>query len=73
MAKGFITWGAAHGILSTHGVTSTRQASQLMGSVFTRIYDSNEKRYLFDEFVDIFSHDAAYKDLVRRLRREGEL
>ena len=70
--KAFISQRAARGILDVHGVTSAKQASQLMDSVFAKIRVSEEERHWFNEFVDIFSHDAAYSDLVRRLKRAIE-
>ena len=73
VTKAFITQEATQGILGSQAVTPARQANQLMDSVFAKIRVSHEKRHLFDEFVHIFSRDTAYGDLVRRLRREGEL
>ena len=69
--KSFITHRDAQGILDTSGVPPARQASQLMNAVFARIRVSDEKKRLFLEFVNIFSHDAVYGDLVKKLR-EGE-
>ena len=56
--KSFITH--AQGILDTSRVPPARQASQLMNAVFARIRVSDEKKRLFLEFVNIFSHDAVY-------------
>ena len=53
-----------------HGVTPADQARKLMESVFTRINGSDNKSRWFHEFVDIFSHDRAYEDLVDRLKLE---
>ena len=69
--KAFITHRDAQGILGTLGVPPARQASQLMDSVFTKVDVSDQKRRVFFEFVDIFSHDPVYKDLVDKLMREG--
>ena len=69
--KAFITHRDAQGILGTLGVSPARQASQLMDSVFTKIDLSDEKRRVFLKFVDTFSHDPVYKDLVDKLMREG--
>ena len=68
--KAFITRRDAQEILGTVGVPPTRQASQLMDSVFAKIDVSDEKRRVFLEFVDIFSHDTVYKHLVDKLMRE---
>ena len=70
--KAFITWRDAQEILGRDGVAPARQASLLMDSVFTRIDVSDGKRHLFDAFVDIFSNDVTYEDLVGRLSK-GEL
>ena len=70
--KSFIAQSEAQGILGTYGVPPVRQASQLMDAVFARIRFSDERKRLFLEFVNIFSHDPVYGDLVTKLRREGE-
>ena len=69
--KAFIARRDAQEILSTVGVPPARQASQLMDSVFAKIDVSDEKRRVFLEFVDIFSRDPVYKDLVDKLMRGG--
>ena len=63
--RAFVTREAASGI---HGVT----ISKLMDSVFAKIRQSEKKSHLFHEFVDIFSHDKAYAELVERLRRKTD-
>ena len=71
--RAFITREAARGILGMHGVAATEKAGQLMDSVFTKINGSDNKRHWFDEFVDIFSHDRTYAELVKRLRISGKM
>ena len=69
--KAFITHRDAQGILSTLGVSPAQKASQLMNSVFAKIDLSDDKRRVFLDFVDIFSHDLVYKHLVNKLMRGG--
>ena len=69
--KAFIARRDAQEILGTAGVPPARQAGQLMDSVFAKIDISDEKRRVFLKFVDILSHDPAYKDLVDKLMRGG--
>ena len=69
--KAFISSGSAHEILCTHEDTPAQQAGRLMDSVFARISVSDEKRKLFEDFVNIFSRETAYNDLVEKLMREG--
>ena len=57
--KAFISSESAHEILCTHEDAPAR------------ISVSNEKRKLFEDFVNIFSHETAYNDLVEKLMREG--
>ena len=71
LEKAFIPHRDAQEILGTLGVPPARQAGQLMDSVFAKINLSDEKRHVFLEFVDIFSHDPVYKDLVDKLMRGG--
>ena len=65
--KAFIPHGVALGILGMSGVAPAQQAGQLLNSVFAKIHGSRDKRHWFNEFVDIFSHDTAYNDLVKSL------
>ena len=69
--RAFITREAASGIRDTTGISPAVQASRLMDSVFTKINGSDNKRHWFDEFVDIFSHDRAYAELVETLTKEA--
>ena len=71
VAKAFIADKTAQGILSIHGITAAEKASQLMNSVFAKLRVSDNKSRCFNEFVDIFSHDRAYAELVERLRKEA--
>jgi hypothetical protein len=66
--KAFITQRAAEGILGTSGVAPDRLAGKLMDSVFAVIRASDRKRHWFDQFVDVFSNDAAYAELAKRLK-----
>ena len=69
VAKGFIPQRRAHGILTTRGVDPLVQADQLMHYVFVKIRVTDEKRCWFLKFVDIFSHDEAYGELVKKLMK----
>ena len=72
VAKAFIPFPTALGILGTNGLVPAAKAGQLMSSVFTQIRGSpDRKRHWFNEFVDIFSHDRAYQGLVESLMKEG--
>ena len=74
--KRFLPRRASQGILGTFGETPDRQAGKLLDSVFTKLRTVERKRTRkwFDDFVDIFSRDAAYEDLVLALRRSvGEV
>ena len=70
--RAFITREAAIGIRDTPGISPAEKASKLMDSVFARINGSDDKRHWFHEFVDIFSHDRAYAELVESLMRHGK-
>ena len=71
--KAFISRTAARAILSITAISKEEKVSRLMDSVFTQINTSpDRKRHWFNEFVDIFSHDRAHDELVRRLRGEGK-
>ena len=48
-----------------------QQAEKLLESVFAKIHGSRDKSHWFNKFVDIFSYEKAYQDLVKKLRREG--
>ena len=68
--KNFLPRRSARGILSIAGVTADSKAGQLVDSVYTKMRGTAEqRRRWFNEFVDIFSHDGAYADLARNLRR----
>ena len=70
--KNFLTRRSARGILSIAGVTADSKAGQLVDSVYTKMRGTAEqRRRWFNDFVDIFSHDGAYADLARDLRRSG--
>ena len=68
ISKAFIAQNATQAILGVHGVPPAQQAGQLMDSVFAKIHGSQDKRRWFNEFVEIFSHDRAYDELVRKLQ-----
>ena len=70
--RAFITREAASGIRDTTGISPAEKASKLMDSVFAKINGSDNKRHWFHEFVDMFSHDRAYAELVERLRIPGK-
>ena len=70
--RAFITRGVASRIRDTSGISPAEKASKLMDSVFGKINGSDDKRDWFHEFVDIFSHDRAYAELVERLRIPGK-
>ena len=68
ISKAFITQNATQAILGLSGVAPAHQTGQLLNSVFAKIRGSQDKRHWFNEFVDIFSHDRAYDELVRKLQ-----
>ena len=70
--RAFITREAAIGIRDTPGISPAEKAHKLMDSVFAKINGSDNKRHWFHEFVDIFSHDRAYAELVESLMRHGK-
>ena len=73
--KSFIPHSITQGILDTRGIPPAEKAGQLMSSVFVQISGSLDRAYTrhrFDAFVDIFSHDRAYEELVKRLRKGGK-
>ena len=69
--KAFITRRDAQDILGTPGMPPSRQAGLLLDSVFTKIRASDERGRWFLAFVDIFSRDLVYKDLVEKLMGRG--
>ena len=69
--KAFITRRDAQDILGTPGMPPSRQAGLLLDSVFTKIRASDERGRWFLAFVDIFSRDLVYKDLVEKLMERG--
>lgn len=72
----FITQEDAQVILSTRGATPTEQANRLLDRVLATIRkpDSDHgRRGLFYDFVNIFGHDPAYQDLVKKVMDGGKL
>ena len=67
--KDFIPFKTSQTILGTMGVPASRHVSLLMDAVYTKIGNVDNKREWFDKFVAIFSRDAAYTELVMKLKR----
>ena len=67
--KKFIPYQTSQNILGIMGVPAPRQVNLLMDEVYTKIGNVDSKREWFDEFVAIFSRDAAYNELVMKLKR----
>ena len=65
----FIARQTSQDILGILGVAASQQVSKLMDEVYTKIENADKKREWFDKFVAIFSRDAAYNELVERLKR----
>ena len=66
--KKFIARGKAQGILGMTVVVASKQVGLLMDEVYTKIENADNKREWFDKFVAIFSPDAAYSGLVKKLK-----
>ena len=66
--KAFITQEQSSGILGTHGIEPAEKARRLLDGVFTALRNTNRKEERFDEFIAIFSPEAAYAELVHNLR-----
>ena len=65
--KGFITRRAAEGILDILATPPREKARKLLGSVFTKLENADDKKIWFDKFVSIFSGEPAYEELVKKL------
>ena len=72
VAKAFIPEREAQGICGTHGVATAEKASQLMDSVVAKLRASDNKSRQFHEFVDTFSHDRRYAELVKSLKKRAQ-
>ena len=66
--KNCIARGKAQEILGMTGVVASKQVGLLMDDVYTKIENAHNKREWFDKFVAIFSRDAAYSELVKKLK-----
>ena len=66
--KNFIARAKAQEILGMTGVVASKQVGLLMDEVYTKIENAHNKREWFDKFVAIFSRDAAYSELVKKLK-----
>lgn len=67
--KGFIKGEEAQGIIRILGIPEANKARQLLDSVFIKLRIPEKRKQWFDEFVAIFSGEAAYEDLVDILRK----
>ena len=67
--KAFITQAQASNILGIQGIGPAEKASRLLDGVFTVLRNTNRKEERFDEFIAIFSPEAAYAELVHNLKR----
>lgn len=68
----FITQVVSGGILDMNGITPAEKASKMLNSVFEKLRNSDRKKRWFDKFVAIFSKEAAYAELVNKLRKSYE-
>ena len=68
VTKRFIARQTSQDILGRMGVAASDHVSKLMDEVYTKIENVDNKREWFDKFVAIFSRDAAYIELVERLK-----
>ena len=67
--KAFITQEQSSGILGIHGIEPAEKARRLLDSVFTALRNTSRKKERFDMFIAIFSPEAAYAELVDKLKR----
>ena len=61
---GFISRNASKNILTKRGVGDEEKGSQLLSLVIDHFQRSRNKKNWFDEFVGLFSSEAAYEDLA---------
>ena len=66
--KNCIARGKAQEILGMTGVVASKQVGLLMDDVYTKIENAHNKREWFDKFVAIFSRNATYSELVKKLK-----
>ena len=66
--KAFITLDAAQAILNTNGISPNEKASKLLDSVYLNLEWAEDPKARYEEFLSIFSSDAAYAGLVKKLR-----
>ena len=69
--KSFTTQGAANAVLNQQGVSDSDKASQLLNHVTVNYKISRNKQAWAEDFIAIFSSQAAYEDLATTLRREA--
>ena len=67
--KAFVTQDEASNILDTDGIGPVKQAAKLLDSVVTVLKYTDKRKAWFDEFIDIFSPEAAYVELVEKLKK----
>ena len=67
---GFISRNASKNILTKKGVGDEEKGSQLLSLVIDHFQRSCNKKKLFDEFVGVFSFEAAYEDLATRMAED---
>ena len=67
---GFISRYASDNTLTKHGIGNREKGSQLLSLVIDHFQRSHYRKNLFDEFVSLFSSEAAYEDLAIRMAEE---
>ena len=67
---GFISRDASRNILTKHGIGNGEKGSQLLNLVIDHFQRSHYKKKFFDEFVGVYSSEAAYKDLATSMARD---
>ena len=67
---GFISRDASDDITEQRGIGKREKGSQLLSLVIDHFHRSQNKKNLFDEFVGVFSSEAAYEDLATRMAED---
>ena len=71
LQNGFITWDAKTELSTTLGVGDKSKAGRLLDIVHAAM-PAGDKQEWFDNFISIFSVDAAYQELAEDLKKEYE-
>ena len=67
---GLISRYASDNILTKKGVGNGEKGSQLLSLVIDHFHRSHNKKNWFDDFVGVFSSEAAYEDLATSMTRD---